>query len=519
MTAFVVLGVLLRVARYLMDYPLWWDEAFVGVNLLRRGYFDLLRPLDYAQVCPLLFLWVELTIVKLLGFSEWSLRLFPLVCAGASVVLFRHAAGRVLRGVPLLLSVAILAVSYHPIRHAADVKPYASDLLVALALLAAAFEWHRAPGRTAWLWALAAGAPLAVALSYPSVFVAAGIALGLVPAVVGSGRRGVRIAFATFLLTTVGSFAALYALFTGAQAAATLSAMRKPWAEAFPPVHDPLALARWFVTTHTGSTFAHPCGGEHGASTLTFLLFVVAAVVLWRRGGRTTLALCLAPFGVALVAAALKRYPYGGVLNGSPARVMLYLAPSICLLAGLGAATVLERVPDPRRRRRLLRIGLVLLALVGIVPLVQDLAHPYRAFHAQRAREFARRFWPEVAQRAELACLRWDVGLLEWDSTNLNVAVYLCNQRIYSPARRHGEGPQWERASEARPLRCVLPLADPDDGRVATWLAAMKSHHDLRATHTLTGDMAQPGSRPRTERYTVFEFVPKERPRWVARAK
>ena len=112
--AFVGLGVLLRIARYAMNYPLWWDEAFVAVNFIRRGYIDLLRPLDYGQVCPILFLWCELTAVKLLGFSEWSLRLLPLVSSVASLVLFRHVAGRIVRGVPLLLAVAILAVSFHP---------------------------------------------------------------------------------------------------------------------------------------------------------------------------------------------------------------------------------------------------------------------------------------------------------------------------------------------------------------------------------------------------------------------
>src|SRR5262245_47731940 len=86
---FVALGILLRVARYLLDYPLWWDEAFLAVNFIRRDYLDLLlRPLDYNQVCPILFLWGELTVVKLLGFSEWSLRLLPLASAVGSVVLF-----------------------------------------------------------------------------------------------------------------------------------------------------------------------------------------------------------------------------------------------------------------------------------------------------------------------------------------------------------------------------------------------------------------------------------------------
>ena len=118
-----------------MNFPLWWDEAFVAVNFIRRDYLDLLRPLDYGQVCPILFLWCELALVKLLGFSEWSLRLFPLACAIASVLLFQHVAGRVVRGLPLLLSVAIFATSFHPIVHAADVKPYASDLLAALDLV------------------------------------------------------------------------------------------------------------------------------------------------------------------------------------------------------------------------------------------------------------------------------------------------------------------------------------------------------------------------------------------------
>src|SRR5271168_3925438 len=86
---FVLLGLLVRLVRYLVVYPIWHDEAFLAVNFLDRGYRDLLRPLDYAQVSPILFLWIELTVVRVLGFSEWSLRLFPAICGLASVILFR----------------------------------------------------------------------------------------------------------------------------------------------------------------------------------------------------------------------------------------------------------------------------------------------------------------------------------------------------------------------------------------------------------------------------------------------
>jgi hypothetical protein len=509
--AFVGLGVLLRIARYLMDYPLWWDEAFVAVNFIRRDYSDLLRPLDYGQVCPILFLWCELALVKLLGYSEWSLRLFPLVCAVASVLLFRHAAGRVVRGVPLLLAVAIFATSFHPILHAADVKPYASDLLAALILLAIAVEWWRVPERARWMWAMAATAPIALALSHPAIFIAAGIVLALGPAVVSARQRGVWIAYVVFALSTVSAFLALYLAFTRAQAAANLAAMQTQWVAAFPPLYDPIALITWLGSVHTGSMFAYPCGGERGASALTLVLFSVGAGLLWHRGRKTIVLTCLAPFGMALAAAAMRRYPYGGpVPHGSPARVMQCLAPAICLLAGLGASAVLALVHDPRRRRRAVRGALVFLVAIGVVPLAADASHPYRAVHALRARQFARRFWPEFVRDADPVCLRWDLGICEWDSTNLNVAVYLCNQMIYSPQRRHPQERNSQTVSASRPLRYVAPLTDPADRRVADWLDGMKKLYQLRKCRTLAVDMAEPGAKPRTECYSLYEFLPRQ---------
>jgi 4-amino-4-deoxy-L-arabinose transferase-like glycosyltransferase len=506
--AFIGLGMLLRAGRYLMDYPLWWDEAFLAVNFIRRGYLDLLRPLDYNQVCPILFLWIELTVVKLAGFSEWSLRLFPLVCSVASVVAFRHMAGRAVCGVPLLLAVAIFAVSFHPIRHAADVKPYASDLLVALLLLMLVFEALRAPDQTGWLWTLAALTPFALALSHPAIFIVGGIAVGLFPLVVCTRRRKTRLAYACFGATTATSFLALYVVFTRAQAASTLGTMQAQWTAAFPPLGDPLELMRWLATVHTGGMFAYPCGGEHGASSLTLLLFLAGAAVLWRQRHRTLLLICLAPFGLALVAAALRRYPYGGVAHGSPARVMQYLVPSISLLTGLGAARMQERIRSLRWRGRILSVGLVALAVVGIVPLLLDIRHPYRSVHAQRARQFARRFWPALATGAVPVCLRWDPGLVPWDSRNLNVAVYLCNQQIHSPARQHRGPIRSSAVSPALPLRCVLPMADPSDPRVAAWLDSMKTRYRMTASRRLLENMAEPGAPPRIEEYDVYEFEP-----------
>ncbi len=88
--------------------------------------------------------------------------------------------------------------------------------------------------------------------------------------------------------------------------------------------------------------FAYPAGGDVGASTMTTALVIAAIVAYMRRGSRTVLALLLAPFAMGLAAAFLGRYPYGG-----SARTMQYVAPSIILMAGLGAAVLLARLPRP----------------------------------------------------------------------------------------------------------------------------------------------------------------------------
>ena len=264
--AFVGLGVVLRVVTFALNFPLWGDEAFVAANFISRGYRDLLRPLDYAQICPLFFLWLELTVIKLFGFSEWSLRLIPTLSSVASVFLFAHVAGRVTRGNARLLAVAIFAVAYYPIRHGAEVKQYSTDLLAALILLALAIEWLRTPERSLWLWALVAAVPLALGLSHPAVFVAGGISLALAAKAWKAWPKGALLPLTLYNLAMVGSFLALFAAFTDKQQHVYLSTLRSNyWAAAFPPMGEPVKLVCWLAEAHTGRMFAYPLGERAGA--------------------------------------------------------------------------------------------------------------------------------------------------------------------------------------------------------------------------------------------------------------
>ena len=128
-------------------------------------------PLDYHQVAPVLFLWIERLAVGTLGFSEYALRLFPFACSIASLFLFRRVAQRLLSGPALLFAVAIFAVSYPGIRYAAEAKPYGTDMFVSLVMLSLVVEWNtdRSRDATNILGLLAAMMPIARhwGLSYP----------------------------------------------------------------------------------------------------------------------------------------------------------------------------------------------------------------------------------------------------------------------------------------------------------------------------------------------------------------
>ena len=90
------------------------------------------------------------------------------------------------------------------------------------------------------------------------------------------------------------------------------------------------------------------------------------------------------------------------------------------------------------------------------------------------------------------------------------MAVYLCNQMIYSPHRRHPRELSSNTVPACRPLRYISPLADPADRRVEEWLDVMNRRYQLREFRTLAVDMAEPGAKPRIERYSLYEFVPRQ---------
>ncbi len=505
----LAVGVAARLVRFGLRFPLWYDEAALSASLLDRGFLDLLRPLDCGQAAPIGFLWVQLALVKVLGFSEPVLRLEPLIGGVVGVVVFWRLASRMLNGTAAALAAAMLAVSYPAIRYSAEAKPYGTDLAVAAGMLWLAAEWLRWPHRSRWLWALAGVAPVAFGLSFPAVFVAGGISLAT--AWVLWRHRGARggWAWVAYNLGAVAAFVAVQAAAHANLSPTGAATMQAYWKEAFPPGESFGRLLRWLADSHTGVMLAHPVGGEHGGSIATALLCLVGVGVLVRRRHGHLLAMLLVPWGLNLLAAALHRYPYGGHV-----RLAMHLAPSVCLLAGVGLAAVLGRLKPAERAFRGAAAALVVLAAIGVGTMVRDVVRPARSENDLRARAFAQWFWVAKALDGELVCARTDLHLpfthtplLEGDE-----AIYYCNQRIYSPRHAQQRRPQWERVSVHWPLRCAwfrvprLPFAEAE---FEQWLHEMENHYRLLDRQTYPLPVFNKRGLESANTVELFEFVPR----------
>jgi hypothetical protein len=289
--------------------------------------------------------------------------------------------------------------------------------------------------------------------------------------------------------------------------------MRVGWENAFPPLHSAKNLALFLLESHTSEAFSYPAGGSRGASSLTTICWLTALVLLLR-GRRFWLAtLFSVPLILNFTAAALHGYPYGG-----HSRVMLYMAPILCLLTGLGGAGILSLMKNRRWPAAAPAVVvLVLLAAVGGIASVRDFLKPYKETCWQRNRDFARWFWADKALDAELVCVSTDLKQPVSSAPGGDdlASVYFCNQRIYSRRLAHGVPPKLDDVSKDRPLRCARfrpsAASQQDEAKFQEWLRSMEDKYRLvaREKYPLTFFVHE-NELQYVDQVEMYEFVPSE---------
>ncbi|OGI07193.1 MAG: hypothetical protein A3I68_03235 [Candidatus Melainabacteria bacterium RIFCSPLOWO2_02_FULL_35_15] len=174
----ISVGIFLRLAQYFSNKSLWRDEAMLALNIMEKSFIDLLKPLDYSQYAPPGFLIIEKLIISILGQSEFSFRLFPLICGIASLFLFYKLIKKCLSPlavpVALVLFSVLLCLNYY----SSEAKQYSSDLLFTLLFILVAIDLKEKSTIFYFIIYALAGA-LVIWFSHVSVFVLPGVGLSI----------------------------------------------------------------------------------------------------------------------------------------------------------------------------------------------------------------------------------------------------------------------------------------------------------------------------------------------------
>jgi hypothetical protein len=331
--AVLLLGVALRVWNYAGNAALSLDEILVGRNILELPMRVLVsEPLRLDQVAPRGFLFIEKLAVLAFGENELALRLFPLLCSIAGLLLFARLASRVLAGWAPPFAVMLYAIGLPFIFYGAVVKQYGIDATATIMLLLLALDLRERDLSTTRLLFYGAAGFAIVWFSQASVFVMTGIGIAIgVEWLLTREHRLVRV---LLIAMPVWAIAAAAAVVVGlhSMTPGTREFMDDFWGQGFfpRPLHG-IADLGWFWSRGV-SVFTSPNLLRYELPAVYLLVSLLGMAALWRR--RRDVALILsAPVVVTLVAAIAHQYPFRD-------RLVLFLLPCVLLALAAGAESI-----------------------------------------------------------------------------------------------------------------------------------------------------------------------------------
>src|SRR5260370_10498838 len=126
---FLVLGLAVRLRRFLAAPSYWDDEAYILVNIFDKSFAELAGPLRCDQAAPPFFLWLLRALYQTLGGSEWAMRLPAFLASIVSMPLMIPLARRFAGSPGWIWAVALVAGSQTAAFPTTNAKPQSGDLL------------------------------------------------------------------------------------------------------------------------------------------------------------------------------------------------------------------------------------------------------------------------------------------------------------------------------------------------------------------------------------------------------
>lgn len=329
---FIIIGTALRLYIYAANRNLIIDEANVARNIYERGFIALLSPLDYEQYAPPLFLWPVKLFSLLFGFSEYALRLYPLVSSIIAILLLARLLRKTLPVTAAWYPLSLFAVGYLFLRYSSELKQYMPDVAVVLALLllATSTNIRQAKPRDFILKMTLAGS-IALWASMPAVFIL--FSIGCYYFFICMRQCNYSKLYLILLPASIWivQFALYYYFILMPQANSDY--LQNFHGEYF--IIPKLDVASWQHNWELVKHILSFTGGKTAIGFYTNLLFIIIALVSLLRKQAELFILLIVPILTLLIAAALRQY---SLLD----RLVLFISPVILLLVGLGLKFILD---------------------------------------------------------------------------------------------------------------------------------------------------------------------------------
>lgn len=324
----VVLGAIFQLRHYLANRSFSGDEASLALNIVTRSFAGLMEPLGYHQAAPLGFLYIEKTLVILLGNRDYILRLFPLISGLLAVYLLHRIVLDYFSTVGIF---ALLMFALNPwlAFFSSEFKQYGSDVMVTLLLVYLSLRCLKEEAQFRdFLWLGAVGT-VTIWISHVSVFilVGSGLALALEKYVYKK-----RIPF-YWLLGLAAAWLTSFGIdyLVSLQYTAENIYFQTFWMKSFLPL-PPWSNIPLLTNVYYKFVLITLTATDTGVDYLVIALGLVGSLSLFAR--RPTVALIVvSPFIMTLIASAWQKYPLSY-------RFMLFLVPLALLLMAEGLGRI-----------------------------------------------------------------------------------------------------------------------------------------------------------------------------------
>ena len=322
----VAIGVLLQANHYFDYLSFWADEAWLALDLNQRSLSEIFFNINlfpYYSVPPVGFLLIIKSLVLLFGKNEYVFRFFPFVCGITAIFLYKKFLKNYFSPTVTIIALMFFVFCNPWIFFTAQLKQYASDVLVTIIMYLLSFYYLLKPIKSSHILLLSLAGLLCLACSHSSVFIVGGIALAQSVLLLKNKKlfkSHMFIYFSWFLFFLVLYFFYFRSNFTNVH----IISYQK---ESFLSLTNlPQLRVKLF------GIFNNPVGVA--LSGLIFPVFLIGIYQSFKKNNKVALQLIF-PLILTALASVLHKYPFHG-------RFLLFLIPILFIFIAEGFDFLLE---------------------------------------------------------------------------------------------------------------------------------------------------------------------------------